>query len=133
MNIDDITAARCADGLEIPAGTIRRWSAEGRIAAPIRVQNPADLVLAILGLVLASLLFPALEALSVAGVFGDKTYLVVLRGNSDIRGTGGLLSVVGCIQYAMDTSQTALLLQPHYQSNKRLCPSIGPRVSPSLT
>lgn len=40
MHIEDITTALAALGLEIPAGTIRRWAAEGLIPAPLRVQNP---------------------------------------------------------------------------------------------
>jgi len=55
------------------------------------------IALAILGIVLASLLFPAFEGLSFAGFFGDKTYLVILQDNSEIRGTGGLMSVMGTL------------------------------------
>ncbi len=55
------------------------------------------IALAVLGLVLASLLFPTFEGLSATGFFGDKTYLVVLQDNSEIRGTGGLISVVGVL------------------------------------
>jgi Protein of unknown function (DUF4012) len=53
--------------------------------------------IAILGLVLASLLFPAIEGLSFAGFLGDKTYLIILQDNSEIRGTGGLISLVGVL------------------------------------
>jgi hypothetical protein len=55
------------------------------------------IALAVLGLVLASLLVPTFEGLSATGFLGDKTYLVVLQDNSEIRGTGGLISVVGVI------------------------------------
>ena len=33
--------------------------------------------------------------MSVAGFFGDKTYLVILQDNDEIRGTGGLMDVLG--------------------------------------
>src|SRR5665647_3554068 len=55
------------------------------------------LALAVLGLVLATLLFPAADGLSAAGFFGDKTYLIILQDNSEIRGTGGLISMVGVV------------------------------------
>src|SRR5665647_1930466 len=55
------------------------------------------LALAVLGLVLATLLFPAVDSLSAAGFFGDKTYLIILQDNSEIRGTGGLISMVGVV------------------------------------
>jgi len=40
-------------------------------------------------LVVASLLFPVLDGLSVTGFFGDKTYLIILQDNDEIRSTGG--------------------------------------------
>ncbi len=40
MNIESVTDKLRALGLMIPAGTIRRWSAEGLIPPPLRVQNP---------------------------------------------------------------------------------------------
>ena len=51
--------------------------------------------LAVLFLVVASLLFPLLDGMSVAGFFGDKTYLVILQDNDEIRATGGLMDVFG--------------------------------------
>jgi hypothetical protein len=33
---------------------------------------------------------------SAAGFFGDKTYLIILQDNQEIRSTGGLMSVWGC-------------------------------------
>ena len=53
--------------------------------------------LAVIIIVVASLLFPLLEGLGAAGFFGEKTYLVVLQDNSEIRGTGGLISLVGVL------------------------------------
>ena len=41
MNIEAITQKLRALGVTVPAGTIRRWSAEGLVPAPQRVQNPA--------------------------------------------------------------------------------------------
>jgi hypothetical protein len=55
------------------------------------------IALAALGIILAALLFPMVEGLSTTGFLGDKTYLVVLQDNSEIRGTGGLISVVGVL------------------------------------
>ncbi|MGZ8886269.1 MAG: DUF4012 domain-containing protein, partial [Halobacteriota archaeon] len=53
------------------------------------------IALAVIGLVLATLLFPVVDGLSAAGFFGDKTYLIILQDNSEIRGTGGLIALVG--------------------------------------
>jgi len=53
--------------------------------------------LAVIVIVIASLLFPLLEGLGAAGFFGEKTYLIVLQDNSEIRGTGGLISLVGVL------------------------------------
>lgn len=53
--------------------------------------------LAVILIVVASLLFPLLEGLGATGFFGEKTYLVVLQDNSEIRPTGGLISLVGVL------------------------------------
>jgi len=53
--------------------------------------------LAVIILVVASLLFPLLEGLGAAGFFGEKTYLVVLQDNSEIRPTGGIISLMGVL------------------------------------
>ena len=37
------------------------------------------------------------DGLSVAGFVGDKTYLLILQDNSEMRGTGGLISVIGVL------------------------------------
>ncbi|MGZ4853373.1 MAG: DUF4012 domain-containing protein [Halobacteriota archaeon] len=55
------------------------------------------IVLAVLFLVVASLLFPLLDGLSVAGFLGEKTYLVILQDNDEIRATGGLMDVLGLL------------------------------------
>ena len=55
------------------------------------------IALAVLGLVLATLLFPVVDGLSAAGFFGDKTYLIILQDNSEIRGAGGLIALVGVV------------------------------------
>jgi len=53
--------------------------------------------LAAIALVVAALLFPITDGLSVTGFFGDKTYLLILQDNSEIRSTGGLMSVMGLV------------------------------------
>src|SRR5665647_54692 len=55
------------------------------------------IALAVLGLVLATLLFPVVDGLSAAGFFGDKTYLIILQDNSEMRGTGGIIALVGVV------------------------------------
>jgi hypothetical protein len=40
MNIEEFTARLRKLGLDIPAGTLRRWAAEGLISPPQRTQNP---------------------------------------------------------------------------------------------
>ena len=67
------------------------------------------IALAALGIVLAALLFPMIDGLSATGFLGDKTYLVVLQDNSEIRGTGGLISVVGVL-----TIHNGHIAQVHY-------------------
>ena len=53
--------------------------------------------LAAIVLVVVALLFPIADGLSVARFFGDKTYLLILQDNSEIRGTGGLTTVMGLV------------------------------------
>ena len=53
--------------------------------------------LAVIIVVVASLLFPLLEGLGAAGFFGEKTYLVILQDNSEIRPTGGIASLWGVL------------------------------------
>jgi len=53
--------------------------------------------LAVIILVVASLLFPLLGGLGAAGFFGEKTYLVILQDNSEIRPTGGIASLWGAL------------------------------------
>jgi hypothetical protein len=48
-------------------------------------------------LVVVALLVPIGDGLSVAGFFGDKTYMLVLQDNAEIRPTGGLLAGVGLV------------------------------------
>jgi hypothetical protein len=88
------------------------------MADPERSHIVRYVALAAIVLVLAaSLLFPLLDGMSVAGFFGDKTYLVILQDNDEIRGTGGLMDVFGLFrmhdgniaslqyQYVTSTSQ----------------------------
>jgi len=51
----------------------------------------------ILCVVVVALLFPIVDGLSVAGFLGDKTYLLILQDNAEIRPTGGLMNVLGVI------------------------------------
>jgi len=51
----------------------------------------------ILGAVVVALLLPIVDGLSVAGFLGDKTYLLILQDNAEIRPTGGLMDVVGVV------------------------------------
>ena len=51
----------------------------------------------IIALVLASLLLPAVDVLGALGYFHEKTYLIVLQDNSELRNTGGFLACVGTI------------------------------------
>ena len=41
MNIKEFTDRLHRLGIDVPAGTLRRWAAEGLVTAPQRVQNPA--------------------------------------------------------------------------------------------
>jgi hypothetical protein len=47
--------------------------------------------------VLVSLLFPALDGLNAAGFLSDKTYLLILQDNGEIRDTGGTISCMGLL------------------------------------
>jgi len=51
----------------------------------------------ILGAVVVALLFPIVDGLSVAGFLGDKTYLLILQDNYEIRPTGGLMNAMAVI------------------------------------
>jgi len=53
--------------------------------------------LAVLVLVVGALLFPIVDGLNAAGFLGEKTYLLILQDNSEIRGTGGLISLMGVL------------------------------------
>ena len=65
------------------------------MADPGRSHVVRYVALAAIILIVASLLFPLLDGMSVTGYFGDKTYLVILQDNDEIRGTGGLMDVLG--------------------------------------
>ena len=51
----------------------------------------------IIVLVLGALLVPAVGALGALGYFHEKTYLLVLQDNSELRNTGGFLACLGSI------------------------------------
>ena len=67
------------------------------MADPDRSRVVRCVALAAIVLVVVALLFPIADGLSVAGFFGDKTYLLILQDNSEIRGTGGLTTVMGLV------------------------------------
>jgi hypothetical protein len=48
-------------------------------------------------LVVLALLFPAFDVLSLAGFVNDKTYVLILQDNSEIRPTGGLIGCIGLL------------------------------------
>ncbi|MGD0170770.1 MAG: DUF4012 domain-containing protein [Halobacteriota archaeon] len=48
-------------------------------------------------LVVLALFFPAFDVLSLAGFVNDKTYLLVLQDNTEIRPTGGLMACIGLL------------------------------------
>jgi hypothetical protein len=68
----------------------------------------------IIALVLLSVLLPMADALSAFGYFHDRTYLLVLQDNSELRNTGGFLACVGTID-VHNGEPTNLNL--HYTSN----------------
>lgn len=51
----------------------------------------------IIALVVGALLLPAADALGALGYFHEKTYLLVLQDNSELRNTGGYLACVGTV------------------------------------
>jgi len=53
--------------------------------------------LALIVVIIAVLLLPTFDALSVAGFFGDKTYLIILQDNAEIKSTEGLMTVMGVL------------------------------------
>jgi hypothetical protein len=67
------------------------------MADPERSRIVRYVALAVIVLMVAALIFPIADGLSVAGFFGDKTYLLILQDNDEIRGTGGLTDVMGLI------------------------------------
>jgi hypothetical protein len=67
------------------------------MADPDRSRVARYVALAAVVLVVAALLVPIGDGMSVAGFFGDKTYLLILQDNAEIRPTGGLLAGVGLL------------------------------------
>jgi hypothetical protein len=55
------------------------------------------IALFVLGVMIVSLLVPLSDGLRLEGFFGEKTYLILLQDNDEIRGTGGLIGVIGLI------------------------------------
>jgi len=67
------------------------------MADPDRSRVVRYIAIAAIVLVVAALVFPIEDGLSVSGFFGDKTYLLILQDNDEIRGTGGLMSAMGLV------------------------------------
>jgi len=67
------------------------------MADPDRSHIVRYVALAVIVLMVAALIFPIADGLNVAGFFGDKTYLLILQDNDEIRGTGGLTDVMGLV------------------------------------
>ena len=67
------------------------------MADPDRSRIVRYVALAVIVLMVAALIFPIADGLSVAGFFGDKTYLIILQDNDEIRSTGGLTDVMGLV------------------------------------
>src|ERR1019366_2135781 len=78
--------------------------------------------LVVIVLVVATLIFPIADGLSVAGFFGDKTYLLILQDNAEIRSTGGLMDVMGLV--TMHNGHIASL-QYYYRSSSELQALVG--------
>jgi hypothetical protein len=87
------------------------------MADPDRAQIVRYVALAAVVFVVAALLFPTVDGLSVTGFFGDKTYLLILQDNAEIRGTGGLMSGMGLL--TMHDGNIASL-QYYYRSGPEL-------------
>jgi hypothetical protein len=65
-------------------------------------------------LVVLALLLPAFNVLSLAGFVNDKTYLLILQDNTEIRPTGGLM---GCIGLLTVHDGNVMDLHLYYQNN----------------
>ncbi len=52
---------------------------------------------AVLLLLLASIAFPLIESANTLGFLGEKSYLVILSDNTEIRNTGGLMACIGLL------------------------------------
>jgi hypothetical protein len=78
--------------------------------------------LVVIVLVVATLIFPIADGLSVAGFFDDKTYLLILQDNAEIRSTGGLMDVMGLV--TMHNGHIASL-QYYYRSSSELQALVG--------
>ncbi len=55
------------------------------------------LAISIACLVVLALLFPAFDVLSLGGFMNDKTYVLILQDNTEIRPTGGLMACMGLL------------------------------------
>jgi hypothetical protein len=92
------------------------------MADPDRSRVVRYVALVVIVLVVATLIFPIADGLSVAGFFGDKTYLLILQDNAEIRSTGGLMDVMGLV--TMHNGHIASL-QYYYRSSSELQALVG--------
>jgi hypothetical protein len=86
------------------------------MADPDRSRVVRYVALVVIVLVVATLIFPIADGLSVAGFFGDKTYLLILQDNAEIRSTGGLMDVMGVV--TMHNGHIANLQYYYYTSQE---------------
>jgi hypothetical protein len=86
------------------------------MADPDRPRVVRYVALAAIVLVIVALIFPIADGLSVAGFFGDKTYLLILQDNAEIRSTGGLMDVMGLV--TMHNGHIASLHYYYYTSQE---------------
>jgi len=74
-------------------------------------------VLIIACLVVLALLFPAFNVLSLAGFVNDKTYLLILQDNTEIRPTGGEIGCIGLLTVHDDNIQNLHFYPISFESN----------------
>ncbi len=59
--------------------------------------NTRYVALCVLGILVLSSVIPVVDGLSVLGFVKDKTYLVILQDNDELRNTGGTIACVGLL------------------------------------
>jgi hypothetical protein len=87
------------------------------MAYPDRAHIVRYIALTAVIFVVVALLYPTVDGLSVAGFLGDKTYLIILQDNAEIRPTGGLMDVMGLLTVHDGTIAS---LQYYYANSSEL-------------